>query len=173
MNLVVAPRGYVGRLAIACALLVAVLGPSVAAPVGIAGPPGTAYGWGTNFYGELGATRTDTAASFPIKLADGSTLTGIVDIAAGNRFDLWLKSDGTVSGAGDNGYGQLGDGTNVSRNTLVQAVGLTGVTQIDAGDHHVLALKSDGTVWAWGQNFAGQVGDGTTTDRYVPVQVSG
>ena len=101
-------------------------------------------------------------------------------IAAGDNHNLLLKSDGTVWAWGNNGTGQLGDGTNTDRNTPVQVVGengvgyLTGVTAVAAGIFHSLALKSDGTVWAWGWNGFGQLGDGTDSDfSNTPVQVLG
>jgi uncharacterized repeat protein (TIGR01451 family) len=82
---------------------------------------------------------------------------------------------------GDNGGGQLGDGTSTDRSTPVQVCAvaasapcaslLSGVTAIAAGDAHSLALRSDGTVVAWGDNSSGQLGDGTTTVRTTPVQV--
>ena len=93
-------------------------------------------------------------------------------IAAGGDHSLMLRYDGTVWASGNNGYGQLGDGTTTTRSTPVQVSGLTNITAIAAGWYHSLALRSDGTVWAWGWNGAGQLGDGTTTDRSTPVQVS-
>jgi alpha-tubulin suppressor-like RCC1 family protein len=66
-------------------------------------------------------------------------------IAAGERFSLALKADGTVVAWGDNTYSQ----------THVPA-GLSGVTQIAAGRTHSLAVKRDGTVVAWGDNRYGQ-----------------
>ena len=42
-------------------------------------------------------------------------------IAAGSEHSMLLKSDGTVWGAGNNKFGQLGDGTKTNRNTFVQA----------------------------------------------------
>jgi RHS repeat-associated protein len=80
---------------------------------------------------------------------------------------------GTVWGWGENGSGQLGDGTTINRTTPVQMIGLTGVTDIKGGFFHSLALKQDGTVWAAGWNDGGQLGDGTTTNRSTPVQVIG
>ena len=44
-----------------------------------------------------------------------------------------MKSDGTVWAWGDNGYGQLGDGTTTQRLTPVQVSGLTGVTACGGG----------------------------------------
>ncbi|MEG2886951.1 MAG: hypothetical protein RR853_07480, partial [Aurantimicrobium sp.] len=74
---------------------------------------------------------------------------------------------------GDNGYGQLGDGTNTSRNVpvLVQAPAGVTFTSISAGNSHSLALGSDGNTYAWGDNGYGQLGDGTNTSRNVPVLV--
>ena len=56
-------------------------------------------------------------------------LSNVVAIAAGGYHSLALKSDGTVVGWGDNGYGQ----------TTVPA-GLSNVAAIAAGGYHSLAL---------------------------------
>ncbi len=66
-------------------------------------------------------------------------------MAAGYYHGLALKSDGTVTAWGDNGFGQ----TNIP-------VGLSNVVAIAAGLDYNLALKSDGTVTAWGYNAHGQ-----------------
>lgn len=80
-----------------------------------------------------------------------------------------VGAKGTVWTGGLNDYGQLGDGTTINRNTLVQVSGLSGVVSISAGVEHTLALKSDGTVWTWGRNLKGQLGNGSTKDSPVPV----
>jgi alpha-tubulin suppressor-like RCC1 family protein len=98
-------------------------------------------------------------------------------VAAGGNHSLALTSTGEVWAWGDNNQGQLGDGTNTSKNTPVQVKGvggtgyLTDVIAISAGGSHSLALKLDGTVWAWGYNEYGQLGDGTTVNKNAPVQV--
>jgi alpha-tubulin suppressor-like RCC1 family protein len=53
---------------------------------------------------------------------------------------------------GNNGQGELGDGTTTDHTTPVAVSGLTNVTQIAGGYYHSLALRSDGTVVAWGYN---------------------
>src|SRR5262249_41217985 len=97
----------------------------------------------------------------------------VVEIAQGNDFTLARKNDGTVWAWGGNDYGQLGDGTTVTRRTTPQqVVGLTNVTSISAGLTHALARLADGRVMAWGENGSGQLGDGTTTNRSRPVAVA-
>ncbi|MEI2724393.1 MAG: choice-of-anchor D domain-containing protein [Verrucomicrobiota bacterium] len=91
-------------------------------------------------------------------------------MAVGDSHSLFLKSNGTVWACGFNVVGQLGDGTNTTRLTAVQASGLTGITAMEGGYYHSLFLKSDGTVRACGWNTYGQLGDGTDTNRTTPVQ---
>ncbi|HLG29265.1 MAG TPA: hypothetical protein VI387_03565, partial [Candidatus Brocadiales bacterium] len=83
-----------------------------------------------------------------------------------------LKSDGTLWAWGYNYYGQLGDGTNTSKNAPVKiGTDNTWGSIVGVGAYHTIALKSDGTLWAWGDNYYGQLGDGTNTNRNVPVQI--
>src|SRR5439155_1177362 len=100
----------------------------------------------------------------------------VVQVAAGWApsfgHGLEARSDGTVWAWGANSFGELGDGTTITRLSPVQVTGLTGVTQVAAGCIHSLALRSDGTVWAWGDNNAGQLGDGTLVTRTTPVRVT-
>ena len=69
---------------------------------------------------------------------------------------------------GDNGGGQLGDGTYTRRLTPVVVPGLTNVVELAPGAHHTCARLADGTVRCWGNNFYGEVGDGTRNDRPPP-----
>ena len=74
---------------------------------------------------------------------------------------------------GDNPFGQLGDGTTISRSVPVAVdlpAGVT-VTAVAAGAGHSLALTSAGQLLAWGDNRHGQLGDGTTISSSVPVAV--
>ncbi|NEW09151.1 S8 family serine peptidase [Paenibacillus sp. SYP-B3998] len=94
-------------------------------------------------------------------------------VKAGDNHSLMLKDDGTVWAWGNNMYGQIGDGTTVTKSTPVQVANLSNVRAISTLGYgnHSLALKYDGTVWAWGANYSGQLGDGTTTNRLTAVQV--
>jgi hypothetical protein len=130
---------------------------------------GTVWTWGANYHGQLGdGTKTDRSS--PVKVLG---LTGVVALAAGDKYSLAVMLDGKVWTWGSNFYGQLGDGTTTDRSSPVQVPGLTGVVAVAAGGGHSLALKSDGSVWAWGFNVLGQLGDGTRIARSSPVQVKG
>jgi hypothetical protein len=73
-----------------------------------------------------------------------------------------ILTTGGLKAAGDNSFGEIGDGTNTERNTAV-AVALPGVKAIAAGEGYSVALTSTGQVWAWGADFLGELGDGVTT----------
>jgi len=135
----------------------------------------TVWSWGYNFNGQIGDGDT-ISRSAPVKVADTldqtGYLTNVVAIAAGDWHSLAVKNDGTVWGWGANAYGQLGDGTNASRLTVVQTQNLSEIVQVAAGQYHSMALTQQGTLWAWGGNGSGQLGDGTRgVNRYTPVQV--
>ena len=83
--------------------------------------------------------------------------------------------NGTVWGWGENGAGQLGDGTKVTQTLPVQVDDLLSVKAISAGGNFSVALKTDGTVWSWGDNQSGQLGVGSfvLSDSSLPVRVEG
>jgi alpha-tubulin suppressor-like RCC1 family protein len=140
---------------------------------------GTAWiaGGAANIAFGIGSAPRQILARQILETPGGAPFTGATAVDCGSGFSLLLKTDGTVSGFGANGSGQLGDGTTVSRSdpgsVLISAGGppLSGVAAIAAGKSHSVFLKSDGSVWACGGNSDGQLGDGTTTSRSVPVQV--
>ena len=84
----------------------------------------------------------------------------VTKVAGGYDHSLFLKSSGSQWAMGDNGNGQLGDGTYNSTNRPEQ-IAVSGVTAIAAGEFHSLFLKSGGSLWAMGYNGFGQLGDGT------------
>ncbi|MEF3313348.1 hypothetical protein PV433_31145 [Paenibacillus sp. GYB004] len=78
---------------------------------------GTVWKWGTKVeYGAIAAKVT------PIPLAQVKGLTDIRTISSGTNHDAAIKQDGTLWIWGDNYFGQLGDGTNLSKETPAQVV---------------------------------------------------
>jgi alpha-tubulin suppressor-like RCC1 family protein len=133
---------------------------------------GTAWAWGKNDLGQLGnGVMTATATPTPVQVTG---LTGVKAIAGGRFFSFAIRSsDSTVWCWGQNGDGQLGNGTTTQSSVPVQVTGLTKAIAIAGSAFHCLALKSDGTIRSWGRGVDGQLGDGLATLSSVPVQVSG
>jgi alpha-tubulin suppressor-like RCC1 family protein len=131
---------------------------------------GAARCWGDNASGQLGDGTTDDRLS-PVAVSGVSAR--FVAIAAGALHTCALLAGGTARCWGDNGNGQLGDGTRTGRDTPGVVAGIENAIAISAGFRHSCALIADGTVRCWGENSQGQLGDGTTTERLSPVSVIG
>lgn len=139
---------------------------------------GTALTWGYNGFGGLG-DGTTTSRSRPTLVKDGAgnPLSGVVAVAAGFYYTMFLKSDGTVWATGYNNLGQLGDNTTAATqlnpSVVKDAAGTTfgGVNQVALTTYHTVVRRADGTVWAWGNNAYTQLGDTTNVQRRNPVQV--
>jgi len=87
---------------------------------------------------------------------------------------LSVSPPGAAYCSGQNGHGQLGDGTALDRRVPV-AVNASGLlfASLVAGHAHTCGLSSSpsGAAYCWGRNGYGQLGDNTTTSRSSPVAV--
>ena len=96
-----------------------------------------------------------------------------VSAAAGYDHNLAVKADGNLLAWGQNDYGQLGIGTNLSK-TVPTEVGFDANypwIKVSAGKWASYGIKSSGkadsgTLWSWGNNWYGQLGYDTTEDVY-------
>lgn len=131
---------------------------------------GTLWTWGGDGEGQLGRGETTTTAGAPARIGDGHEWSVV---AAGWRFSLGLKKDGSLWAWGANGNGQLGQGDGRSRLSPTRVGRDVDWASAAAGWNHAMALKTDGTLWAWGFNGNGQLGVGDTRSRLVPAQVIG
>jgi alpha-tubulin suppressor-like RCC1 family protein len=144
---------------------------------------GTVWAWGANEHGQLGRGSTSsTGGPAHVKSPSGTgLLRHVVAVAAAGLYSAALRVDGTIVAWGDDGVGELGDGTTGPPRPLPTPVKspdgsgtLTHVVQIAAGDNHMLAVTADGRVWAWGDNQDGQLGDNSWgSPSPVPVPVAG
>lgn len=121
---------------------------------------GTAWCWGYNYYGQLG-DGTSTNRSVPVRV---QSLTGVTQVATGGAqafegFSCALKNDGSAWCWGYNNYGQLGDGTYLTRKTPGRVVQQATWTSLTAGGSHACALDDAGNVWCWGDDRFSQLGD--------------
>ena len=122
---------------------------------------GSLWAWGINSVGELGNGKKGPGENSSDPVRVGTDLNWRA-ISANGSHSLALKSDGSLWAWGWNGYGQLGDGTTVSRSVPVRVGNDANWAMISIGVRHSLALKSDGSLWAWGDNYYGQLGDGNS-----------
>jgi alpha-tubulin suppressor-like RCC1 family protein len=132
---------------------------------------GSLWAWGWNAYGQLGDGTTANKLN-PVRIGNDNDWT---QIAAGAGYHtLARKSDGSLWSWGYNGFGQLGDGTVVSKLLPVRIGTENDWAQIAAGGWQVygysLGIKSDGSLWGWGSNATGQLGNGTIGTRLLPVR---
>ena len=148
------------------------------------GGSSTLWAWGGNDYGKLGIgteggkTCEGGGAAMQVcvptpQRVDLSALphgVKVTAISAGKRAAYAVLSDGRVLAWGENGYGQLGDGTTENNDVpaYVCAQGHAGscphgpyledVKAVSGGELFALALLEDGEVVGWGVNASGSLG---------------
>ena len=147
---------------------------------------GAAYCWGSNSAGQFGDGGSGGIRTAPVAVSGGLTFTALV---TGVEHTCGLVSGGTAYCWGNNGHGELGDGTSgvngdssANHRAPVAVSGGRIFTALVAGGYHTCGLVSGGTAYCWGFNVFGQLGDGTggngdfadnSANRNAPVAVSG
>ncbi|MBK7860788.1 MAG: hypothetical protein IPJ65_19740 [Archangiaceae bacterium] len=123
--------------------------------------------WGGGGYGQL-ATGNLAEQDHPVQARKGGDpLQGATRLTMGNYSGCaTLGAEGVAVCWGENGLGQLGDGTTQMRSTaseVLTAAGgppLDGVTDVASFDH-ACAVTRSGEAWCWGENASGELGSGT------------
>jgi alpha-tubulin suppressor-like RCC1 family protein len=133
---------------------------------------GSLFAWGDSSNGHLGDGQTVTDFSSPIQIgaSNWKTIASGGNGLSGGGHTLAIRADGLLFAWGDNGLGQLGDGTTVAKSSPIQIGGSSwiAVSCMGAGS---LALRSDGLLFAWGAGGLGEIGDGSAVNRSSPVQI--
>lgn len=139
-----------------------------------------AYCWGSNTSGQLGGAGTPfPGGPGPVSVrVPPNPLLGVAQIAAGQAHTCAVMLDATVACWGENGDGQLGNGTTSDTSTPTQVLdvdgvgALTDVAQVVAGLDTTCARLTTGQARCWGNNSGGgEIGDNGTVDRQLPVMV--
>ena len=133
--------------------------------------------WGDGRNGRLGNT-TGEGTNYPnqVVTAEGRPLTGIVQVSAGSRHTCALTIGRNVLCWGDNGHGQLGDGSGTEQShpvTVVNAQGeaLSDIVEISTRGFFTCALTDTGQIWCWGEGDNGELGNNGTSHQNHPVMV--
>lgn len=122
---------------------------------------GRVWAWGANYYWQLGIE--DSLQEIPLPPGDRSTpvvvagLPKVITLSAGGAFNLALAETGEIWAWGENVYGQLGNGSSISRAVPQLVGGLGNIRHIAAGYFHALAADDSGQLWGWGDNSRGQL----------------
>lgn len=132
--------------------------------------------------GIVGVTDSSATAQMPDAACvdpDGRRISNSSQSEMG--MEIW--PDGAIYMWGENGYGQLGDGTTTYRTSPVRVLmgdysgtsyfgdGCNGVIQASPGHCHSLAILNDGSVYSWGHNDEGQLGINSITNQSAPKRV--
>ena len=140
---------------------------------------GEAFCWG--FYWDNDFTTNDDGDISPVPVQWQDSQRDSPDIASletGDNHVCALHADGTITCAGANWYGNLGNGefgTTISW-VPTEVVGIDDAVGLSLGYYHSCAVHATGEVSCWGRNEDGQLGNGTEgleTNSAVPVKVSG
>lgn len=129
---------------------------------------GSAYWcWGNDGDTQFGDGSNATNHPNPVKLATTSA------IGLGNYHACWINADTSISCAGANYHGQMGNGSGndflgVDQQTpgpvLADATTpFMNAVELAAGGAMTCARTTDGHVWCWGDNKYGQIGEGAPT----------
>jgi alpha-tubulin suppressor-like RCC1 family protein len=143
--------------------------------------------WGDNLCGSSGACSlvgdgtvvasrsTPTTTSLIIGASDATKASSI---STGGDNTCAVMFDGSVKCWGENGSGQLGDGTYTDSTSPVAVAGIDGATSgtfatsVASGSQFNCAIMSNGTIKCWGSNIAKKLGNNSAvTNSNTPVGV--
>lgn len=119
--------------------------------------------------GGVAYKRSDGAVFFQDRFesapAEVPSFRGALSLAVGGGHVCAVLPLGNVSCFGSNDFGQLGDGSNVSRKEPRVVGGLDGAVEVSAGDDFSCARLGNATVSCWGNNEYSQITSGGAGDR--------
>ncbi len=119
--------------------------------------------WGYNEDHELGDGTVENKFE-PVSVL--GLPAGIKAISAGGYHNYALTKSSGIICWGDNGYGEIGNGTLDPAILPTYAAGMTsGINSVSAGYSHTCALTSSGIEKCWGFNWNGELGNGSTDDH--------
>lgn len=129
-------------------------------------------GGGVKCWGGSALLGDGTAFPSLTPVAVSGLVSGVTAISAGGTHTCALAAGGAAKCWGGNGYGELGNGNNITAYTPVDVSGLSsGVSVIAAGFGHSCAVVSGGAAQCWGDFSSSQLGDGSARYQPLPTQV--
>jgi alpha-tubulin suppressor-like RCC1 family protein len=140
-------------------------------------PGGSLWAMGYDYFGQLG----DGNSYYYTGIVQQDTPQEIVSsnvtaITAGLNASLFIKSDGSLWGMGNNGAGQLGTNADPYAQNVPIEIVASNVTAVAEGNTFSLFIESDGSLWGMGENPYGQLGLGPAyvgehNGTHIPLQI--
>ena len=129
---------------------------------------GALWAVGDNSLGELGDGSTVNKGSPEVIVSSG-----VASAKSMGFTTLYLTTDGTLYGTGQQAVGQLGRGVASTVLLTSPAPIDTGVASFAAGNNYTMYTKADGSLWATGYNLLGGLCDAAlTVNVLTPVPVA-
>lgn len=137
------------------------------------GSDGNAYCWGSNFFGQTGVGATTPTNVMAPSMVVAPSNAPLTRFTVGQNHTCAEYSDGDAYCWGENGRGQLGDGTtSQNRTTPVRVIAPSGVrlSGLSAGGSYTCAVSAR-RAYCWGSGESYKRGDGTNSNQRLPVGV--
>jgi alpha-tubulin suppressor-like RCC1 family protein len=112
---------------------------------------GTIWGWGANYYGQLGDGTTALQQASPVPALFGN---GWKQVAATATHSVALKRDGTLWAWGAGWHGELGNGSTNASHVPIQVGFSTNWVRIWSHLMQNIGQQSDCTLWFWGWDYS-------------------
>ena len=147
--------------------------------------------WGSNAFGQLGdGGQCGATCPLPVSvcIADPTSACAppgdLISLSAGGRHTCVATSEGHAFCWGDNGDGQLGNGSELGSGVPVEVCTsaiascpsgsvLDSPVAIATGLSYTCALSASGDVSCWGLNSVSQLGNGSSGSSSLPIAVDG
>ena len=131
----------------------------------------TVKSFGRNGVGQLGVGSVNPFEFIPMIIPGINTA---IAIGAGFDHGAIVLGDGTIRTFGFNGFGSLGDGTNVDSNVPVTVLNIDNAVNVTGMNNATIVLLDNGQLKSFGQGAGnGRLGSGEYIDSNVPVDVIG
>jgi alpha-tubulin suppressor-like RCC1 family protein len=136
---------------------------------------GTLRVWGYNEDGSLGVGNNVQRNSPTIPTGNPSNVVKVLGHAYDNPFLCYLDSVGDIYSTGYNGYGNLGLGDSVARNTFQKVIKNANIKFVDFDlfgsntGYALVAVDQNGDLWACGYNGQGMVPIVDAQNNYIEV----
>lgn len=122
--------------------------------------PGKLYTFGVNYYGECGVGNTNPITTLTqVGTANNWLTGGYTSGGVSTFYNIMIKSDNTMYGAGENTNYTLGLGNTTNQTSFVQIGSASNWAKASKGDSQcgAFAITTTGNLYSWGADYFGSL----------------